>query len=82
MQWISIDWFINGDNFDNSCINKDSKASFKNYVTKDLLTLSGRISGYNILNHYTPKLPSYRNQSIDLQIKSTDWFLYDGNYGL
>ena len=24
---------------------------------------------------------SYRNQSVDLQIKSTDWFLYDGNIG-
>ena len=26
-----------------------------------------------------PKLPSYKNQSIDLQSKSIDWFLYDGN---
>ena len=24
---------------------------------------------------------SYRNQSVDLQSKSTDWFLYDGNIG-
>ena len=23
--------------------------------------------------------PSYRNQLVDLQGKSTDWFLYDGN---
>ena len=23
--------------------------------------------------------PSYRKQSVDLQSKSTDWFLYDGN---
>ena len=23
--------------------------------------------------------PSYRNQSVDLLCKSTDWFLYDGN---
>ena len=23
--------------------------------------------------------PSYRNQSVDLLSKSTDWFLYDGN---
>ena len=23
--------------------------------------------------------PSYRNQSVHLQIKSTDWFLYGGN---
>ena len=25
--------------------------------------------------------PSYRNQSVDLQSKSTDWFLYDENIG-
>ena len=25
--------------------------------------------------------PSYRNQSIDLQTKSTDWFLHDRNIG-
>ena len=34
------------------------------------------------LIHYTPKVPSYRNQSIDLQSKSVDWFLYDGNFGV
>ena len=26
-----------------------------------------------------PVLPSYRNQSIDLLFKSTDWFMYEGN---
>ena len=26
--------------------------------------------------------PSYRHQSVDLQSKSTDRFLYDGNVGL
>ena len=26
--------------------------------------------------------PSYRNQSIDLQCKSTDWFLYDWEHWL
>ena len=25
--------------------------------------------------------PSYRNQSAELQSKSTNWFLYDGNIG-
>ena len=25
--------------------------------------------------------PSYRNQSVDLQSKSNNWFLYDGNIG-
>ena len=29
-----------------------------------------------------PKLPSYRNESTDLHSKSTDWFLYDGNFGV
>ena len=32
-----------------------------------------------------PKLPSHRNQSINLQSKSTDWFdwfLYDDNFGV
>ena len=35
-----------------------------------------------LLTHYTPKVPSYRNQSIDLQNKSIDWFLYDGNFSV
>ena len=26
-------------------------------------------------------LPSYRNQSVDLLCKSTEWFLYDGKIG-
>ena len=32
----------------------------------------------NLLNG---KLTSYRNQFIDLQSKSIDWFLYDDNFG-
>ena len=28
-----------------------------------------------------PVLPSYRNPSIDVQSKSTDWFRYEGNTG-
>ena len=35
-----------------------------------------------LLTHWTPKLPLYQNQSIDLQSKSIDWFLYDGNFGV
>ena len=35
-----------------------------------------------LLTHYTSKLPSYRKQSIHLQSKSIDWFLYDGNFGV
>ena len=30
----------------------------------------------------TLKLPSYRNQSIDLQSKSSEWFLYDDDFGI
>ena len=29
------------------------------------------------LTHYRPVTPSYRSQSIDLQSKSLDWFLYE-----
>ena len=29
-----------------------------------------------------PVLQSYRNQSIDLQSKSIDWFLYEGSTGI
>ena len=29
-----------------------------------------------------PGLLAYRNQLIDLQSKSIDWFLYDGNTGI
>ena len=29
-----------------------------------------------------PVLPSYRNQSTDLQSKSIDWFPYEGNTGI
>ena len=28
-----------------------------------------------------PMFPSYRNQPVDLQSKTTDWFLYYGNIG-
>ena len=34
-----------------------------------------------IINPLTTNVPIYRNQSVDLQSKSTDWFLYDGNIG-
>ena len=30
--------------------------------------------------HETLKLPSNRNQSMDLQSKSIDWLLYDNNF--
>ena len=34
-----------------------------------------------ILTLYRPVFRSYRNQSVDLRCKSTDWFLYDENIG-
>ena len=36
----------------------------------------------DLLTHSTPKMPSYRNQSINLQRKSIDWFLYHSNFGV
>ena len=36
---------------------------------------------HGALNLLTANVPSYRNQSVDLQSKSTDWFLYNGNIG-
>ena len=35
-----------------------------------------------ILTFFTPMLPSYRNQSIDLHCKPTDWFLDEENIGM
>ena len=34
------------------------------------------------LTLYEPMFPSFRNQSVDLLSKSTDWILYDGDIGL
>ena len=34
-----------------------------------------------VFNPLTANVPIYRNQSVDLQSKSTGWFLYDGNIG-
>ena len=38
------------------------------------------LSAYKLI-FYGPMSLSYRNQSVDLQTKSTDWFLYDRNIG-
>ena len=35
-----------------------------------------------LLTHEMQMLSSYRNQSIDLDSKSIDWFLYEGNTGI
>ena len=34
------------------------------------------------INSLNANVATYRNQSIDLQSKSIDWFLYDGNFGV
>ena len=34
------------------------------------------------LTHTTLMLRQYRNHSIDLECKSIDWFLYEGNIGM
>ena len=49
---------------------------------KGLLFSGKQSNSFHSLTHQTPKLPSHRNQSIDLQSKSIDWFLYDGNFGV
>ena len=33
----------------------------------------------DFINSLNTKVPPYRNQSIDVQSKSLDWFLYDSN---
>ena len=30
--------------------------------------------------HIRPKPPSFRNQAANLQFKSLDWFVYDGEH--
>ena len=35
-----------------------------------------------VLAYLTPKFISYRNQSINLQCKSIEWFLCDDNFGV
>ena len=57
---------------------------FEHYRLTALVILSPNLTIYNYLlgkclTLYPPMLTSYRNQSIDLQNKSTDWFLFDGN---
>ena len=49
----------------------------RNYGGKSLVSIK-----YQKLHSFNPLMtnfPSHRNQSFDLQSKSTDWFLYDGN---
>ena len=48
----------------------------------DIITLNGKWQpGYYKLTLSRPVFPLYRNQSVDLQSKSTDWSLYNGIIG-
>ena len=51
---------------------------FEHFSTLCMRGLMEKI-GLNLLN---AKAPPYRNQSIDLQSKSIDWFLYGDNFGV
>ena len=44
--------------------------------------LYGSMKSWELINSLTQQLLSYRNQSIVLMSKSTDWFLCDGNFGV
>ena len=46
-------------------------------ISMDLVPMSSLLT----LTHYVQVLPSDGNQSTDLQSKSIDWFLYEGNTG-
>ena len=65
---------------------------YKNFVHKEVILreINKRFSIYfhqlqanifQMLTHWMPKLPLYKNQSIDSLYKSIDWFLYDANSG-
>ena len=49
-------------------------------MTSEELTQFWGYSLYFFKTHYAPKLPSYRNQSADLQ--QFTGFYYDGNFGV
>ena len=56
---------------------------FKNAVELIIIELKSKFVGKSVPNFLiflNPFMMSYRNQSIDLQSKSMDWFLY--NIGL
>ena len=57
------------------------KLDFTYILPKHLLELL-KVRFSKALTHQTPKLSSYRNQSIDLQGKLIDWFQYDGKFGV
>ena len=47
-----------------------------------VLNTSTKISIYASATNLTPMLPQYRNQSVDVQCKSIDWFSLDGSTNL
>ena len=64
--------------------NRSFENASLNYLSNifPLLYLLNYLFKIHRLTHETLKLSSYRNQLIDLQSKSIDWFLYDGNFGV
>ena len=54
---------------------------FKTKVFKKMLYGTIKIQSALNINLLNAKLTSYKNQFIDLQSKSIDWFLYDDNFG-
>ena len=58
-------------------LQEKEKEKDKKYLGK-MFRKNPKIKGvYLVFNR--PMFPSYRNQSVDSQSKSTDWFLYHGN---
>ena len=53
--------------------NRDKKVNFKNLMIREEQSPVIR------LTLQRPMFLSYKNQSVHLQSKSTDWFLYDGD---
>ena len=68
-------------------VSMDSQKQLRRcFVKKEFLKISQNLqestcTRVSFLTHLTPKLPTYRNQSIDLQSKSNVWFLCNGNFG-
>ena len=71
--YLAIDWFkennmiVNLDKLQNIAVKRSSQMSHT-YIL-NVNSLNAKVA-----------ITSYRNQSIDLQGKSIDWFLYDDNF--
>ena len=65
---------------DRKKINKQTKTKKANYVLQHVRTDSRCMWMKSVLNLSWRRSLLCRNQSIDLQSKSIDWFLYDKNF--